>query len=57
MGLAELLFKSLPDETRAELRKKGYDADTFWERLKHTGPTDILTIEGDGGERVQVWIE
>jgi hypothetical protein len=57
VGLAELLFKSLPDETRAELRKKGYDADTFWERLKHTGPTDILTIEGDGGERVQVWIE
>ncbi|MGE5125928.1 MAG: hypothetical protein ACM3PV_06540 [Betaproteobacteria bacterium] len=57
VGLAELLFKSLPDETRAELRRKGYDAGSFWERLKHTGPTDILTIEGDGGERVQVWIE
>lgn len=57
VGLAELLFKSLPDETRAELHRKGYDAGSFWERLKHTGPTDILTIEGDGGERVQVWIE
>ncbi len=57
VGLAELLFKSLPDEARAELRKKGYDAGSFWERLKQTGPADILTIEGDGGERVQVWIE
>ena len=57
VALAELVFKSLPDETRAELRKKGYDAGNFWERLKRTGPTDILTIEGDEGERVQVWIE
>jgi tetratricopeptide (TPR) repeat protein len=57
VALAELVFKSLPDETRAELKKKGYDAGNFWDRLKHTGPTDILTIEGDEGERVQVWIE
>jgi hypothetical protein len=57
VALAELVFKSLPDDTRAELRRKGYDADSFWARLKHTGPTDILTIEGDDGGRVQVWIE
>ena len=57
VALAELVFKSLPDDTRAELRRKGYDADNFWDRLKHTGPTDILTVEGDEGERVQVWIE
>ena len=29
----------------------------FWERLKKTGKTDILTIEGDDGGRIQVWIE
>ncbi len=57
VGLAELLFKSLPDDARAELRRKGYDAGSFWERLKQTGPADILTIEGDAGQRVQVWIE
>jgi hypothetical protein len=57
VALAELVFKSLPDDTRAELRKKGYDAGNFWDRLKQTGPTDILTIQGDEGERVQVWIE
>jgi hypothetical protein len=57
VALAELVFKSLPDETRVELRKKGYDAENFWDRIKRTGPTEILTIEGDEGERVQIWIE
>ena len=57
VALAELVFKSLPDETRGELRRKGYDADNFWDRIKRTGPTEILTIEGDEGERVQIWIE
>lgn len=57
VALAELVFKSLPDDARAELRKKGYDADSFWGRLKKTGPTEILTIEGDDGQRIQVWIE
>jgi hypothetical protein len=27
LALGDLIFKSLPDETRQELRKKGYDAD------------------------------
>jgi hypothetical protein len=57
VALAEMVFKSLPDEARTDLRKKGYDADNFWEALKKTGPTDILSIEGEDGERVQVWIE
>jgi hypothetical protein len=57
VALAELVFKSLPDEARAELRKKGYDADNFWDRLKKLGPTEIISIEGDEGERVQIWIE
>ena len=57
VGLAEMVFKSLPDEARAELRRKGYDADTFWTRLKKAGPAEILTVEGDDGERIQVWIE
>ncbi len=57
IALAELVFKSLPEDARAELRRKGYDSTNFWERVKKTGPTDILTIEGDDGERVQVWIE
>jgi hypothetical protein len=57
VALADLVFKSLPEETRRELRHKGYDAERFWDRLKRTGPTDILTIEGGDGGRVQVWIE
>lgn len=57
VALAELVFKSLPDEAREELRLKGYDADNFWERLRKLGPTEIVTIEGDGGERIQIWIE
>jgi hypothetical protein len=57
MALAELVFKSLPDDARAELRKKGYDADNFWDHLKKLGPTEVVSIEGDDGERVQIWIE
>jgi hypothetical protein len=57
VALAELVFKSLPDETRHELQLKGYDADTFWERLRKLGKTEILSVEGDEGERIQVWLE
>jgi tetratricopeptide (TPR) repeat protein len=55
--LADMVFSSLPDEARNELREEGFDARSFWERLKRSGPTDILTIEGDDGTRIQVWIE
>jgi hypothetical protein len=57
VALAELVFKSLPEEARRELRAKGYDADNFWDRLKKLGRTEILTIEGDEGERIEIWIE
>jgi hypothetical protein len=57
VALADLVFKSLPDDAVADLKREGYDARTFWERLKQTGPAEILTIEGGDGERIQVWIE
>ena len=57
LGLAELVFKSLPDDARSGLRRKGIDADNFWDRLMQLGPSEILSIEGEDGERVQIWLE
>jgi len=57
IALADLVFKSLPDDAKRDLRLKGYDADNFWERLKHLGPMEILEIVGDDGERIRIWIE
>jgi len=57
VALADLVFKALPDDAIEELRKEGYDARSFWQALKKTGPAEILTIEGKDGERVQVWLE
>jgi tetratricopeptide (TPR) repeat protein len=57
LALADVLFKSLPDSARAELRKKGYDADTFWARLKALGPTSVVHIEGDDGELIDIFLE
>ena len=57
VALADLVFKALPDEAIADLRKEGYDARSFWEALKKTGPAEILTVEGKDGERIQVWLE
>jgi len=57
MALADLVFKSLPEEAKRNLRLKGYDADNFWEQLKRLGPTQIVDIEGDDGEKIQIWIE
>ena len=57
VALADLVFKALPDEAIADLRKEGYDARSFWEALRKTGPAEILTIEGKDGERIQVWLE
>ena len=55
--LADMVFNSLPDEARAELREEGFDATSFWERLKTSGPTDIFSVEGDDGTRIEIWIE
>ena len=59
LALAEIVFKSLPDEAKRELRKKGYgDPERFWEELVKLGPTQIIDVEGDDvGERIQIWIE
>jgi hypothetical protein len=57
VALADLVFKSLPEDAVADLRREGYDAATFWQQLKKTGPGEILTVEGDEGERIEVWIE
>ena len=56
-ALAELVFKSLPDEALRELKSKGYDAENFWQKLRDMGPTDVIDIEGDEGERIRIWIE
>jgi hypothetical protein len=55
--LADMVFNSLPEEARDELREEGFDADSFWSRLKSSGPTDILSVEGEDGSRIEVWIE
>ncbi len=57
MALAELVFKGLPDDVKSDLRKEGYDAENFWERLRRLGPTEIISIVGDDGEKVQIWTE
>jgi tetratricopeptide (TPR) repeat protein len=57
LALAELLFKSLPEEARRELRREGYDAETFWPRLEKLGPTEVIDIEGDSGEHIRIWID
>ena len=33
------------------------DAETFWARLRELGPSEIISIEGDDGERIQIWTE
>lgn len=57
VALAEILFESLPDEARLELKKKGYDADNFWRKLRQLGPTEIIEIKGDDGSMVKIWLE
>jgi hypothetical protein len=57
VSLAEIVFKSLPEEVKKELSLKGYEAENFWDRLKSLPKMEILTIEGDDGETVQIWIE
>lgn len=56
VALAEMLFKALPDEARQELKREGYDADSFWERLRKLGPTQVIDIEGED-EKIQIWLE
>jgi len=57
LGLADMVFKSLPDDAKRELKLKGYDAENFWERLKASGPSELIDVEGDEGEKIQIWME
>jgi tetratricopeptide (TPR) repeat protein len=57
VGLAELAFKSLPDDAKRELGRRGYGAENFWERIRKLGPTQILDIDDGEGGRVQIWTE
>ncbi len=57
VALAELVFDSLPDEARTQLRLKGYDPDNFWQRLRKLGRTEIIDIQGDDGGKIQIWLE
>jgi hypothetical protein len=57
LGLAEMLYKGLPEEAKADLRREGINPETFWERLRKLGPSEIISIEGDKGERIQIWTE
>ena len=57
VALAEILFDSLPPDAKGELKRKGYDSDNFWPRVKALGPTEVIDIEGDDGERIKVWLE
>jgi len=57
VALADMVFKSLPDDAKHELEMKGYDAENFWQQIKGLGPTQIIDIEGDDGEKIQIWIE
>jgi hypothetical protein len=57
VALAELLFKSLPDDVRKELGRRGYEDANFWQRLRQTGPAQIIDIQNSDGTRIQVWTE
>jgi hypothetical protein len=57
MALADLVFDSLPDVARDELRKEGIDAEKFWTRLRKLGPTEIVEIKGEEGELIKIWLE
>ena len=50
-----------PEEEAIKLynrvRRGGRWPENFWERLKTLGPAQIIDIEGDEGEKIQIWIE
>ena len=57
VALAEILFDSLPPDAKDEMKRKGWNSDNFWSRVKDLGPTEVIDIEGDDGERIKVWLE
>lgn len=56
-SLAEFVFNSLPDSTKHGLQLKGYDAEGFWKRLRTLNIREIVSIVGEDGETIEIWIE
>jgi len=56
-SLAEFVFNSLPDSTKRGLELKGYDADGFWKRLRSLNIRDVVSIVGEDGETIEIWVE
>ncbi len=56
-SLAEFVFNSLPDATKRGLELKGYDADGFWKRLRSLNIREVVSIVGDDGETIEIWVE
>jgi hypothetical protein len=56
-SLAEFVFNSLPDATKRGLELKGYDADGFWKRLRSLNIRDVVSIVGEDGETIEIWVE
>lgn len=56
-SFAEFVFGSLPDSTKRGLELKGYDAEGFWKRLRTLNIREIISITGDDGETIEIWIE
>ena len=56
-SLAEFVFSSLPQSTKRSLEDKGYDAEGFWKRLRTRNIRELVTIVGEEGETIEIWIE
>jgi hypothetical protein len=56
-SLAEFVFSSLPDSAKRGLELKGYDSEGFWKRLRTLNIREIVSIVGDDGETIEVWVE
>jgi tetratricopeptide (TPR) repeat protein len=56
-SLAEFVFSSLPDATKRGLQLKGYDAEGFWKRLRSLNIREIVSIVGEDGETIEIWVE
>lgn len=56
-SLAEFVFGSLPDSTKKGLESKGYDAEGFWKRLRTLNIREIVSIVGEDGETIEIWVE
>ena len=56
-SLAEFVFGSLPEATKRGLQLKGYDAEGFWKRLRSLNIREIVSIVGEDGETIEIWVE